>query len=266
MTSVDWSAVKADDFKIPEGHAMAELTDELAEMLRSPKPETRDTLAFFTLATWISRGDLPHALEIDLGDRMAERFTDPEVQGRTFAPLILACLAEQDLVEDRWVDAFERWYAAEQDLRGYDPSLGWLHAVAHGADLLGELGRTTRVDPLRMLRLAAQRLTAPTDHVWQEAEDDRLSFAIAQTLTRDDFGAAESIAWLEAVEVMVTTAAEGPIAPNVSNSLRTLRALYVLLETGVRVRDQDKPLVPTHAPAVKARLVEILHHATPWMW
>jgi len=39
-----------------------------------------------------------------------------------------------------------------------------------------------------------------------------------------------------------------------------------LLGTGVRVRGQDLPLVPMHAPSVKGRLVEVLHHRTPWMW
>ncbi|MHB8185436.1 MAG: DUF2785 domain-containing protein [Dermatophilaceae bacterium] len=204
MTSVDWSAVQAADFKIPEGHSLVELTTELSEMLRSPEPEIRDTLAYSTLATWISRGNLPPDLQIDLGDQMAERLTDPAVEARTFAPLILAVLADQGLAEDRWVSAFEQWYPAEPDLRGYDPSLGWLHAVAHGADLLGELGLTTTVDPQRMLQLAAERLTASTEYVWREQEDDRLGCAVAQILTRDALGPAESTMWLGTVEALLT--------------------------------------------------------------
>ena len=130
MTSVNWSAVHADEFKIPTGYALADLVAELSDMLRSPKPEVRDALAYSTLSAWIMRGNLPHDQQTDLGDRMAERFTDPAVQARTFAPLILACLADRDVVEDGWVIAFERWYPTEADLRGYDTSLGWLHAVA----------------------------------------------------------------------------------------------------------------------------------------
>ena len=75
MTSVNWSAVQADDFKIPVGHVLAELIAELSEMLRSPKPEVRDSLAYSTLAAWIIRGKLPRDRLTDLGDQMAERFT-----------------------------------------------------------------------------------------------------------------------------------------------------------------------------------------------
>jgi len=266
MTSVNWSAVQADDFTIPTGHELAELVAELSEMLRSPKPEVRDSLAYSTLAAWIIRGNLPRDRQTDLGDQMAQRFTDPAVQARTFAPLILACLADRDLVEDEWVVAFEGWYPTEADLRGYDGSLGWLHAVAHGADLLGELGMTSTVDPERMLRLATARLTAPTDYVWRDQEDDRLGYAIAQTMTRDDLGPAEAVGWLDPLETLLEEPSEVPLPPTVSNALRTLRSLYVLLGTGVRVRGQDLPLVPRHASWVQARLVEVLHHGTPWMW
>ena len=49
--------------------------------------------------------------------------------------------------EPSWLAAFTSWYPAETDLRGYDQKLGWLHAVAHGADLLGAFGRCPQVDP-----------------------------------------------------------------------------------------------------------------------
>ncbi|NNG39004.1 DUF2785 domain-containing protein [Flexivirga sp. ID2601S] len=39
-----------------------------------------------------------------------------------------------------WTDAVLAWWPAEQDLRGYDEQLGWVHAVAHGADAVGALG------------------------------------------------------------------------------------------------------------------------------
>ena len=97
-------------------------------------------------------------------------------------------------------------------------------------------------------------------------EDDRLGFAIAQTLTRDDLRPAEATAWLDVVEALLETPPEVPIPPGISNTLRTLRSLYVLLGTGVRVRGQSLPLIPTHAPFIKVRLVEILHHRTQWMW
>ena len=98
-----------------------------------------------------------------------------------------------------WLAAFEAWYPAETDLRGYDQELGWLHAVAHGADLLGAFGRCPQVDPASMLRLAADRLLAPTDYVLRDREDDRLGYAMALTCTRAELTEAESVGWLDPV-------------------------------------------------------------------
>ena len=103
---------------------------------------------------------------------------------------------------------------------------------------------TPTVGPQRMLQLAAARLTAPTDYVWRDQEDDRLGYAIAQTLTRDDLGPAEGTVWLDPIEALLETPSEVPIPAGVSNALRTPRSLYVLLGTGVRVRGQDLPRGP----------------------
>ncbi|MFB7918851.1 DUF2785 domain-containing protein [Streptomyces sp. NPDC056061] len=110
---------------------------------------------------------------MELGNEMAGRFTEPRVEARTFAPLVLDLLVAAGDFEAGWVDAFERWYPAEQDLRGHDDTLGRLHAVAHGVDLLAGSGRHPEVAPVRMPDLAAARLTAPTDHVYDQMEDDR---------------------------------------------------------------------------------------------
>src|SRR6202034_786369 len=89
------------------------------------------------------------------------RLKDQELQARTFADLILAEVVERDMTSGRataeaslrWRDAFASWYPAERDLRGWDERLGWLHAVAHGADALAQFGRSPRLgsDDLRRL-------------------------------------------------------------------------------------------------------------------
>ena len=123
-------------------------------MLRSPDPVVRDGQAYSVLATWISRGVLPAEQLRELGDEMVRRFGDAEIQARTFAPLILDSIVSAGVFEPSWVPPFERWYVAEEDLRGHDAKLGWLHAVAHGADLLGTLwGCIPAVEPVQMLRL-----------------------------------------------------------------------------------------------------------------
>ncbi len=64
---------------------------------------------------------------------------------------MLSWVIGRGALDQGWVQAFERWYPAEADLGGYDERLGWLHAVAHGADLIGVLGADQRVRPERLL-------------------------------------------------------------------------------------------------------------------
>lgn len=113
---------------------------------------------------------------------------------------VLDALVSYGTFDPAWVAPFDRWYAAETDLRGNDPELGWLHAVAHGADLLGTLGLRPEVDPVGMLDLASRRLIAQTDTGWQDGEDERLGHAMALTLTRHELSESASIGWVHAVE------------------------------------------------------------------
>ena len=64
------------------------------EMLASPDPVVRDETAYEQLAGMIRAGALDDRL-VEIGDAMAERFTHPEVQARTFAPLVLAAVVRR---------------------------------------------------------------------------------------------------------------------------------------------------------------------------
>jgi hypothetical protein len=168
-------------------------------------------------------------------------------------------LAKKGDFKAGWVDAFERWYPAEEDLRGHDTELGWLHAVAHGADLLGTLGCRAEVDPARMLHLAAARLTAPTVHVYDQLEDDRLARAVARVLTRPDLSEGDATAWLDPIAAAFgADPISSPAPAHVSNCLRTLRLLYVLADRGVRLDPASAPTPLRHREAIKARLGAVL--------
>ncbi|MGW8881902.1 DUF2785 domain-containing protein, partial [Streptomyces mirabilis] len=167
---IDWKSVEAADCAVPADRPMDDLVRELSRALADPDPLVRDGAPHTVLATWIARGVIGRSRRLELGDEMADRFTDPRVEARAFAPLVLDMLVTAGDFKAGWVDAFERWYPAERDLRGHDETLGWLHAVAHGADLLAGFGCHPEVAPVRMLDLAAARLTAPTDHVYDQME------------------------------------------------------------------------------------------------
>ncbi|TCO47581.1 uncharacterized protein DUF2785 [Kribbella antiqua] len=257
----DWARVRADDFAVPANRPLTELVAELSGMLRSPDPVIRDLQAYSTLASWIDLGVLSADQLRALGNEMVPRFGDDEIQARTFAPLILDSIVTAGVFEPSWVPPFERWYVAEGDLRGHDAKLGWLHAVAHGSDLLGTLGLHPAVEPVQMLRLGIGRLLTPTSYVLRDMEDDRLGRALAATLTRADLSEADAVEWLDpAVRQLSNPPVEG-ITPEVTNTIRTLRVLYLLVDHGVRVGEVVE--VP-HRELVKTKIVEVVRIVTPY--
>lgn len=262
----EWQRIQANQFAFPEGGSVEELVAELVDMLASPDPKTRDEIALSALGTWVDDGVVPDDQLRPLGDLMARRFQADEVQARSFAPLVLdVIVGSRGVCEMRWVDAFEGWYATETDLRGHHDDLGWLHAVAHGADLLGTFGRRLEVEPRRMLDLGARRMLVPTDTVWHDQEHDRLAYALGKVLTRQDLSPEDASAWLEPVDRVLADAQPGPVPANVSNTLHTLRTLYVLVSRGVRVGPSEVLTVPLRG-MILDRVADVLHPATPWMW
>ncbi|WP_330328398.1 DUF2785 domain-containing protein [Streptomyces sp. NBC_00536] len=256
---INWQNIEDADCAVPADRPLEELVRGLSRALADPDPLIRDGAAYGVLSTWIARGVIDAPRRLALGDEMAARFLDREVQARTFAPLVLDMLVSAGDLRDDWVVAFERWYPTEQDLRGYDDTLGWIHAVAHGADLLGRLGCLPEVSPVRMLDLAGARLTAPTDHVFDQLEDDRLARAIARILTRSDMSERDATAWLDPIGIRfgadrLTT----PVPAHLTNCLRTLRMLYVFADRGVRPDAASAPDALHHREAVKAHLAVVL--------
>jgi hypothetical protein len=258
-----WRQIADADFAVPANvgpgrlHSLDSLAAELAAEMADPDPAVRDGPSYVVLATWLESGVLDAQLSW-LGDTMTARFADPRVQARTFAPLVLAWVIERGGYDERWVQAFERWYATETDLRGHDPQLGWLHAVAHGADLLAVLGRHRLVRPEQMLALAAHRMLADTEYVWRDQEDDRLGFAIARTLARPGLTPAESTGWLDLVDERFAAGEPGPVPPYASNTMRTLRMLYLLADRGVRAEPGADPEPLAQPEEVMRRLATSL--------
>lgn len=260
----DWHAVRLKDFAVPEA-PMAELLGELTQLLASPDPVERDELGYSITATWLSRSVIPDDLRTELGDHMARQLRADDIWTRSFAPLVLDALVTYGTFEDRWVASFEEWYPEETDLRGYDPSLGWLHAAAHGADLLGTFGRHPEVRPARMLEVAVRRLTAPTEQLWAAGEDERLGHAISLALTHPDLARSDASGWIDAVARSWPSPDAGPPPAWVSNAARTLRAVVAMTLTGVR--SDNYPTRPLrHVEVVQPQLLAALHSLTPHMW
>ncbi|BCJ36897.1 hypothetical protein Athai_44000 [Actinocatenispora thailandica] len=258
---IDWAAVVTADFPVPDDldGAVAELLD----LLTSPDPEVRDGQAYPVLARWIERGVLDDRLA-EIGDAMLGRFGHPEVQARTFAPLILACAVRRDTAADlldaprlaSWRSAFGTWWQAEADIRGWDDELGWLHAVAHGADLVGELASSPRLaapDLTGLLTLTAERTVAPTGYRYAQQEEDRLALALAAALARPELSEAQATSWLAPVDRLFATGEPGPVPVTAANTFAVLRATYLMV---------DRRAVP-HRGAVTDAIASRMHEVFP---
>jgi len=239
----------------PAGSNLPALADELVDMLGSSDPEQRDDIAYSTLASWIYQQKLLDgaALRPIIGRLLAnlthgigERDTDG-VFGRSFSALVLSVVVARDNVDPfldlaswRAIDAAALGYlAAEQDLRGYDPSTGWMHSAAHTADLLKFLGRSRHLDAAgqrRYLDAIAGKLAAAAV-VFTHGEDERFARAVLSLVARADFDAAQFEAWLQRNK---PTVAEHPSVAQLraaQNWKNLLAKVEVLLSNDAQLSD-----------------------------
>lgn len=249
---IDWAEVVAGDF--PVAADLESAVAELCTMLADPDPVVRDELAYPILLTWIRRGALDDRLE-HLGATMVARLKHPQVQARTFAPLILAAAVNRDAPGTplpTWRDAFVAWWLAETDIRGWDDELGWLHAIAHGADLAGALGASPRLagdDLAGLLTVVARRVVTETDYRYAQMEEDRVARAMLKILVRDALAEDGATGWLTVVDDLFATGGPGPLPTHVANTLAVLKSVYVMA---------DRSALP-HRAAVTDGIARRLH-------
>ena len=248
----DWAAIVAAGHAVPEGADPFHLMLELGELLGSPDPRQRDDFAYGIGVQWIVRQGLFDAQQLqelalrwraNLRRGLGEVGTD-SVLLRSFSALSLASIAARDVavpvfsVEQRralLADALVH-LREERDLRDHDATLGWIHAIAHTADLLKFLARNPASDGAdleAMLEGIAARLAAPVSGAFRMGEDERLARALAAIVLREQAPEAAFTAFLQTLRQSVAAARQEPFEPRVfaaeQNILHCLRALYSLL-------------------------------------
>jgi hypothetical protein len=274
MSGSYWKQVVDHDFVVPQDRPLDDLTAELTRMLGSTDPAQRDDTAYTALGTWTERGVYDDLLA-GLGDGMAagltvglgEKGTD-SVFRRSFSVLILAeCLARDNvaaLVPSskvlEWGDRIATWYLRERDLRGHVPGKGWAHAVAHGADAIGELARSPHLATSELtvlLDVIGERLSLPVDELFSHGEPDRMALATMHILRRNAVPLSVLEPWVARLTSIATTKVRAGTDPFLlrGNAEAYLRALYLQLA-----------LAP-HPPGVRSDLllclVEALKRTNP---
>ena len=198
-----WVSISNNEYVVPEGYSLENLTELLFSYLGSTDPELRDEIAYIVYANWLKR-DLYSGEAIqshidfllsNLEKGIGETDSDT-VFLRAFSILLLAEIVHTDnkkslLEEDQVKRILEKglWYLqAERDPRGHVPVKGWAHALAHTADLLLVLAHnrnTEGADLLNMLNAVSDKMVHSTKHVYIHGEDDRLASAVIEILRRD---------------------------------------------------------------------------------
>ena len=263
---VNWKAVLDDDFRVPANPPLADLTEELTQMLGATDPQVRDGLAYPTLATWVGRGVYDDLLP-GLGDGMVAGLKvgigEPEgdhVFRRCFSVLILAECIRRDngrpLVLGgkvlQWGDAIATWLLRERDTRGYVPGKGWAHAIAHGADGLEALAGSPHLSTAELtviLDVVADRLLTRGDRVYTNGEQDHLALTTMSVLRRNSVPITVIEPWINRLSAGAThTGGDDGTDPHLrsGNAQAFLRSLYLQLALGNR------------PPAVRADLMLVL--------
>lgn len=251
--TVFWQAVIKNEFKVPAGPPMPVLLGELSAMLESPDPVLRDDIAYSVLANWIYRQRvvpveerlrLLQVWERQLKAGIGERGTNTVI-GRSFSALALGVLAILDN-EAPYLDraTFARllgssltYMKAEQDVRGFDSRLGWLHSVAHTADLLKFLARNPHLQvPEQALVLAAIADKLSTvDTPLVHGEGERLARAVQSIAARADFDDSGFAAWLKVMAPVRRTTAPTTATLAIDQNRRDLLvSLFMVLSTDRR--------------------------------
>jgi hypothetical protein len=220
-----WRAIAKNKFAVPDGESADSLAQELSRALASPNPELRDDLAYSILHRWIvTPGTLTQpTLEALTDEWRANLETAATVIHRSFSALCLSSMAKREarapfMGETRFhqlvADALH-YLRDENDLRGYDAKLGWIHATGHTADLLEALALSkhlTNEEGAAILSAVAHRLsTAP--RVYTQGEQDRLAAAVKAVILRPAFDPASLETWLSTLEKEDRAVWQNPLTP-----------------------------------------------------
>lgn len=186
-------SLKQSGFAVPDAAERNRIALLLPGCLGDPDPTLRDGIAFEALSTWLRASALEPATLRTLAERLtpALRAADDDNGFRKpFAALALSEVARTDRIasvlseaeRQELVAAAAYYLTGVTDYRGFDAREGWRHGVAHGADLVLQLGLNAQLsaDDVRRLLVAVAAQVAPPRAVsYTFGEPERLARAVS---------------------------------------------------------------------------------------
>lgn len=185
------------------------LAPALAACLAAPDSELRDAIAYELFTYWLRNEQLTASSQTELLSALSANLTlsgNDNSLRRSFSALILSELLRADNINafmtteqrSRLLELAVETLEKETDYRGLVTGIGWVHPVAHLADVLWRFALRADLTPVQsrlILRgIYSQARTQATNYVFNEG--DRLSRPVAVLLARGILPSTETVVWL----------------------------------------------------------------------
>lgn len=202
------------------------LARELLPCLGSTDSDLRDTWGYGLYTFWLRNDRLSLQTRNFLLHTLTNNLQSGEVLERSFSALILSELMRADALTP-FMSAAERETLLQQtltalrlesDFRGLDAELGWVHPVAHMADVLWRFALhpalSAQQAELILAAIRRQAGTAMTSYVFNES--DRLARVVAIVIRTEVLPDAVLVEWLQGFATRVNGEAWGSAFASVS--------------------------------------------------
>jgi len=212
-TSADLSALRLHEFVLQDDGQRNALAIALLGCTGDPDPAIRDATVYEGLASWLRSKQLsPDTVDALRKGLLLQLQAADDADGfrQPFAALVLSEVVRSDRIEpifttgqrEQLVRAASDYLGGVRDYRGFSPTEGWRHGVAHGSDLVLQLVLNPNISSdqvQRLLTAVASQVAPPGEHFYIYGEPERLARAVFYAHRRGDSSASQWSAWLRGV-------------------------------------------------------------------
>lgn len=208
------------------------LTEQLLPCLGSPNPVLRDTYGYGLYTHWLRNEQLSTGTKQRLFAELLNNLDSKDSLLRSFSALILSEILRADAINS-FLSTTERdslqlkssaALIAETDFRGFDEKIGWVHPVAHLADVHWRLAlhpELTSAQASNMLEaIASKAVTDESSYIFNES--DRLARVVAIIIRTEILDANDVATWLKQFSLR----ADGESWPTAFASVRGMAELH----------------------------------------
>ena len=204
-SNLAWWREIANNVSEPRINADA-LAYDLFPCLGSTNSELRDSLGYGLYTHWLRNDSLSLETKTVLAQQLSENLESNESLLRSFSALILSEILRAD-ANDEFLSQEQRQsmlektgetLLAESDYRGLDSELGWVHPVAHLADVMWRFALHPALDSqqAQLILTAVSTKALTPEAAYQFNEGDRLARVATILLQRELLSEGQWLDWL----------------------------------------------------------------------